>query len=70
MEDFFCPIYEFLMDAEKFDVTNFLCNNFPHADTVDDVVDNSPLFLPPLRYKLRPMTSIGRPEASNTRALS
>ena len=25
----------FLTDAEKFDVTNFFCNNFPPTDVVD-----------------------------------
>ena len=60
MENFFCLIYEFLTDAEKFDVTNFLCNNFSDL-----------LILLLLLLKLRPaMAGIGRPEASNTRAPS
>ena len=46
MENFFCSIYEFLEDAERFDVTNFLCNNSPSADVVDDVVDTSSFIVP------------------------
>ena len=38
MESFLCSIHEFLTDAEKFDATNFLCNQFPSADVDDNVV--------------------------------
>ena len=69
MEYFFYSIYEFLTNAEKFDVTNFFCSNFPPAD-VDDVVCFFFCSFLIFILKLRPMPSIGRPEASNTQAPS
>ena len=42
MESLFCSIYEFLTDAEKFDVTSSLWNN---ADFVDDLGTSSSLFI-------------------------
>ena len=69
-----CPVFGFLTDA-NFDVMNFLCNNLPenassssssfHSSSVrSDVVGDN--FLSGSCPSLRPMTSIGRPEASNT----
>ena len=44
MGNFFCLVFELLMDTENFDVTKFLCNNFSSADVVDTPCSTSSCF--------------------------
>ena len=61
LENFLCAVHGFLMDADL-DVTNFNFSDYSSSSSANV----SRLLI----SKLRPMTSIGRPEASNTRGPS
>ena len=68
MESFFRSIYEFLIDAGRFDVTNSLYNNVATDVSLLTLI-LALLLLSPLSEELHPMTSIGRLGAFHTRAL-